>query len=415
MKKKKTNDALYLNLQKSFIKIRALFSTPSVSPSKLDAALGDLRFARKRLEKKAKRRARKILIYCIDTLFEIVEEGEREKIHDFADLIHNMPEIALKKRTFRSFAKEINAFSYKYEESRFSDVNAIHIHISGDSIKQFFTPSHSEIHKKASRPINARTAAVSILAVFLLPLLFYVIYIIGLPEEQPRGGWPVVGILGCLVAGVGFCNIAAAFFHRYLGHKLTASLLLIGGAMIAASVLISKDPQLYNEDIFGFYFFSLFMMPLPSIFYFMFRFSVETYVLRVKQVSKSNFRNLLKGRKNYWWYEALHKEGYLGKIYYLNKIFTLLYITTFALTLITGFVKEMIFILCPMNLALHTLSAVMTAFARAEANRDRHGSAVVLWAKDKNGGVDSVLFDIFMVLFAFMPAYIIILLMQNIR
>ena len=132
-KKKKSNDTLYVNLQQSFIKLRALFSAEIINPNKLDAILGDLRFVRKQLQKHTKRRPRKILTYCIDTLFEIIEEGNREKIYDFADLIHNMPEIALKKRTFRSFSKEIEAFNHKYEEFSFSDINTIHINISKET------------------------------------------------------------------------------------------------------------------------------------------------------------------------------------------------------------------------------------------------------------------------------------------
>ena len=53
-KKKKSNDILYLSLQQSFIKLRSLFSSDTPKPNKLDAVLGDLRFARKRLQKYAK-------------------------------------------------------------------------------------------------------------------------------------------------------------------------------------------------------------------------------------------------------------------------------------------------------------------------------------------------------------------------
>ena len=64
MKKKKTTDTLYLNLQHSFTRIRSLFLDNTPPKNQLDYILGDLRFARKQIEKYAKRRPRKILIYC---------------------------------------------------------------------------------------------------------------------------------------------------------------------------------------------------------------------------------------------------------------------------------------------------------------------------------------------------------------
>ena len=83
-KKKKSNTPLYLNLVQSFLKLRALFSSPDINANKLDAVLGDLRFARKQLQKYATRRPRKILTECIDTLFEMIEEGNREKLPIFS-------------------------------------------------------------------------------------------------------------------------------------------------------------------------------------------------------------------------------------------------------------------------------------------------------------------------------------------
>ena len=236
----------------------------------------------------------------------------------------------------------------------------------------------------------------------------------GQPDDRSPGAWPILGILGCLTVSVGLCNIVAIFFRQYLGHKLTAICLLGGGTMVGISVHMIENSQLCDENISFFYFVSLIMMLLPAIFYFLFRDGVEIWVKRKKRISKSNFRKLTTGKKNYWWYESLHKEAKIGFLYYLNKAFTILFVSTFALTLFLGFKKEMSLILCPMNVLLYTLSAIMTAFSRIQDNLDFHGTPFVIFAKSNNGGIDSLVFDFFMVIFNFMPAYAVLLMTAEI-
>ena len=165
--KKKQNPKIYLNLEENFFKIKHILSSQPVNANKLNAALGDLKFARKQLDKHAKRRHRKILVYCIDTLFEIIEEGNAEKIRDFADLIQNMPEIGIGKRSFRSFGKEISAFNIKYEEFYFCDINTIHIQISKETFENL---------RKSAKSCSILIFTVAI-ALFLLPLICSIFYV----------------------------------------------------------------------------------------------------------------------------------------------------------------------------------------------------------------------------------------------
>ena len=67
------------------------------------------------IEKEQDKNNHNLLLYCIDTLFEIIQENNREKTFDFADLIHNMPEIYLSKRNIKSFKREIRIFNKKYK------------------------------------------------------------------------------------------------------------------------------------------------------------------------------------------------------------------------------------------------------------------------------------------------------------
>lgn len=413
--KRKQNPKIYLNLEENFFKIKHILSFQPVNANKLDAVLGDLRFSRKQIVKHAKRRSKKILVYAIDTLFEMIEEGNREKIFDFIDLIHNMPEIALKKRTFRSFANEINTFNNKYEEFCFSDINTIHIHLSRETIKairNFFSPNPKENIKRRSgfwkKFLPAGSIALS------LPLILYMIYRAVFNDSQNITGWSVLAVLGCLIMGCGLFHAVRIRYFRCSEHKWTVRLLTFGGTVVIFSDFMRQHPELYDENLLGFYFISLLMMLIPPIFYIFFRDAMETMIARTKHIRKSRLINRTKGMKNYWFYETLHKETNLGFSYYLNKIFIILYVSLFILTLFTGFIKTMTFILCSMHILLSILSAIMIGFARIQENLDYHGTHLVIWANSRNGGVDSIFLDIFIVLFALAPAYIVIMLMQTI-
>lgn len=60
-----------------------------------------------------------ILVYCIEMLLQAISEGNSEKINDFADAIHNMPEICMDVRPLYTFGGEISGFRYKYGDEYF--------------------------------------------------------------------------------------------------------------------------------------------------------------------------------------------------------------------------------------------------------------------------------------------------------
>ena len=406
MKKKKINSAPYLNLQQTLIKLRALFSSPDINANKLDAILGDLRFTRKQIAKHAKRRPKKILIYAIDTLFEMIEEGNRKKIRDFTDLIHNMPEIALKKRSFRSFVREISAFNHKYEEFCFGDINTIHIQISKETIQKIL---------KSSK-VNFWAMFIGGIAAFIPPWIFYAVYILGrLTDGRDDSGFSILGFLATLTVSIGLANIFFSLVFQYHGRKFSIITLSVGGFALALSSYMIKNPHLYDPNISTFYCVSLIMMIIiPPLFYPFFRLSVETWINRKRRISKSRYRNLLKGKKNYWWFKALHKEANLGFIYRLNKAFTILFVLTFTLTLLTGLKKEMVLLLCPMHILFYTILAIMTTFHCIQENLNVHGTPIVFFSKRSNRVDGCILSDILMVAISASPAYLIIILTQNI-
>ena len=168
-----------------------------------------------------------------------------------------------------------------------------------------------------------------------------------------------------------------------------------------------------NENI-SYWLISLVFFMVTLLGYVWFRGHVFSWLRAGKRLSKTRIKKLQKGKKNYWWYEALHKEVNLGFIYHLNKAFTVLFVLTFALTLLTGLKKEMTLLLCPLHILFYTVSAITMLFSRIQENLDFHGTPFVIFARSSNGGVDSVIFDAVMIGMSFMPAYAVLLMTAEI-
>ena len=106
--------SLQENLQIAFINIRRLSTDGYQDEVLFNKTIEDIKLAQATLAVQNQTIDTRILIYCIDTLFEILEENNREKLYDFADTVHNIPEIAITKRTLKSFRREIKFFRKKY-------------------------------------------------------------------------------------------------------------------------------------------------------------------------------------------------------------------------------------------------------------------------------------------------------------
>lgn len=117
--------SLYENLQIAFINIRRLSTDGYYDEVLFNKTIEDIKLAQATLAVQNQTIDTRILIYCIDTMFEILEENNREKLYDFADTVHNIPEIAITKRTLKSFRREIKFFRKKYGKAYFADFNKL--------------------------------------------------------------------------------------------------------------------------------------------------------------------------------------------------------------------------------------------------------------------------------------------------
>ena len=111
---------LYRGLQTCFVNIRYCALTDSYEPAVFQNAIDQINAYKQYTTDHQLEEKHTLLLYCIHTLFDILGEKNSGKLADFADVIHNMPEIYLGKRDTASFAFEVAAFRRKYGTDYFS-------------------------------------------------------------------------------------------------------------------------------------------------------------------------------------------------------------------------------------------------------------------------------------------------------
>jgi hypothetical protein len=164
------------------------------------------------------------------------------------------------------------------------------------------------------------------------------------------------------------------------------------------------------EAMLAYYFLTLLFFVCLGVMYLLFRYGVQTWLQLKKQLSETRIRKLKKGKKNFWWYQALHDEVGMGLLYPLNKGFTLVYALALGLSLVLGWWKPASVVLCGLMILLCLSAGVMVAFTLIWVNIEEHGRPIVFLAQRKNQGLDSVIIDVAAVLFCLIMGYAHILL-----
>ncbi len=146
-----------------------------------------------------------------------------------------------------------------------------------------------------------------------------------------------------------------------------------------------------------FYFISLCFLFFLALMYICFRGGMYDY-FRLRKISKTKIRKSKKGAKNYWWYEQLHVEYCFSKLYYLNKSFTIIYLSALILHIFFGWIKiftipiGILIGLCAM------FSVIMIFFTSIYHNKLTYGVSIV-WFKQSHHpykrGFDSIVLDVF--------------------
>ena len=231
--------SFYKKLQDDFVAIRFLQYPSEFDQEKYDAAILSIRDARKKITLHSAPAEKRILLYCIDTLLAILNEGDTQKIFDFADAIHNIPEIYMQKRNLYSFRRELKAFQKKYGKKYFPFIDEVKPHFTKKAPKnkwEYFSPASDEDFKRL-HPIGYKVLCLIGITALMLPQIIYILYCL-LINPAPNEWTLMLGYVGTFVIGIGLFNIVAAWIHQYLGHLLTAVCLLGGTALTLFSMYL---------------------------------------------------------------------------------------------------------------------------------------------------------------------------------
>lgn len=278
----------------------------------------------------------------------------------------------------------------------------------------YFNPASDEEFKR-KHPIGYGVLVGCGIGGLVLPL-FILILVTSVFFPAPNSGFLFLAMVGCFIIGIGIFNIVAAWIGQYLGHWVTLGCFLLGGLLVAISCFIIYTPDIYalfDEEMVSFYFMSMLFLALPPIFYMMFRFAIESW-LRRKKVSKSRIKKLKTGKRNYWWYEAIHEQYDMGLLYHLNKFLTVSYPITLGISILLGWVRAMAPFISGLYALISITVAAMALFASVQNNLDEYGVPVVILRQSKNKRIDSIIFDLAAAAFPLSAAYAHIVMMVGI-
>lgn len=195
---------------------------------------------------------------------------------------------------------------------------------------------------------------------FLLPLPLYLI-LVTLVFPAPNSGFIFLGIIGTFFLGLGLISITGLLDGMYFGNIITSTVFGVGTLLILISSIIMYTPAIYSlidEQYISFYFLIWLSLIISAIWYVFFRISIP-HGLRRRGISKTAIDELKKGTRNYWWYHSIQNIYGIGLSFYLNKLFTILYLGTVVMHLLLGWwrivspcIALATCVLCILNVAL---------------------------------------------------------------
>ena len=100
----------------------------------------------------------------------------------------------------------------------------------------YFNPA-SDDEYKYKHPIGYVLLVIAVIIMMVAPLALYALYVFSVYGDGGNRLF-MLGFVGCFVVAIGFCNFLSIIIGQYLGHLVTILSFVVGGAMIALSLLI---------------------------------------------------------------------------------------------------------------------------------------------------------------------------------
>ena len=270
-----------------------------------------------------------------------------------------------------------------------------------------FFMSDSDEAYKARHPVAYAVLVGIGIAALLLPMLVYTL-LNTIVFNAPNSGWLFLGGVGSFIFGIGLFNIVAAWIGQYLGHAVTFGCCGLGAGLIAMSELLMFHPKLknlYREELISYFFLTVFFLAVALFGYLRFRIFLDDWLIQKNNIRERDFRKLKKGKRNFIWYDAVNRDYPFGALYFINKLFTTVYLTAVILNVPCAWFRFFSVPLGACVFILYALMVGMTVFSDVRDSIEMHGKPFVLLARKPDGGIDSSLFMLFGVLFFLAGGY----------
>ena len=212
--------------------------------------------------------------------------------------------------------------------------------------------------KSANR--NASMMAFVKFVSFIMPLAIYLLSIIWI-FPAPNSGFVALGVLGCMIIGLGLVNITGLIDKMYLGHIVTAVLISCGSIFVIVSSIMIYSSAIYsklNEIQVSFYFMVWSLLAVSGIYYPLFRHAIFLD-LRNNGASKSNIKKRMEGTPNYWFYQSLKDQFSYKWVFWVNKLFIMLFPCVCMFQLLLGWMSICFFVVLVALTALLLMNVTM--------------------------------------------------------
>lgn len=251
----------------------------------------------------------------------------------------------------------------------------------------------------------------------LIPVGIYLLFTAFL-YPAPNSGLMMIGLAGAFIIGICLICIPSLLKSIKEGSGgwgiIIAVCGLIGIGATTVSCIVMYVPFIYeqlDETVITYSVVLSIALLFLALWYIFFRISVSQW-MQHRGISKTAFKKELKGVKNYWWYEALHKKYNLTIVYWCNKTFTLIFAVISVLSLLLGWWKGAHLITCILFCLLCAISCFMFGFSLIQWHLYEFGKKVpILYNKSgrtKKWMLDSGLLRMVIVVFPILLATMIV-------
>lgn len=218
---------LFDEIENEFERIETIFQNEEISNSRAKGICDRLKFLRKQCNKEFTSNEKAFLLYCIDTMLEIINKDETQKIVDFANISKQVVEVYQKKRYFRSLSLDITNFRFKWGKEYFKDYKQLY-RKSVEKDPAFMTEEEKKQYTQKTRK--------------LVPLVIIIGYVscfvtLGISKILTEEWYMILCFFGMMFLQFGVLNF---FVDKQvaMSHKTAASMIAGGGLMFLLSVVL---------------------------------------------------------------------------------------------------------------------------------------------------------------------------------